>query len=87
MGALVGSIPFTAYMYHLNDKEGGWGIPYLILTGITIILIFSAVAIPTILKNGWRIPIGDLVKISEPRVGWYGVALGLSLVLAHAVFH
>jgi SSS family solute:Na+ symporter len=47
----------------------------------------GAVALPTWKKNGWRIPLADLVESSNRKVAGFGVALGASLVMSHIVFH
>lgn len=53
----------------------------------TIVLTFAVVAIPTVVKNGWRIKRQDLVQIASPNIGYCALVLGLSLIVAHVVFH
>jgi len=78
---LVASIPLS-----IAFKVMAPGMPYLIRTGILIVATFAIVAIPTLMKNGWRL--GDrLVHSSGPDVGWYGAALGASLLLVHVILH
>lgn len=79
---LVASIPISiVFKVLLPDM------PYLIRTGIVIVATFAIVAIPTIAKNGWRLDTKELVSVSSKTVGWWGCALGASLVLIHVVFH
>ena len=60
---------------------------YFVRSAYVILGTFGLVAIPTWIRQGWRIPIGEMIEISSPRVGWSAVALFLSLVLCHIVFH
>jgi len=62
------------------------GTPYLILTSVIIIASFLVVAVPTIMKNGWRLK-ESLIEIADRRIGWVGVVLGSLLVMCHIVFH
>ena len=47
----------------------------------------AVLAIPTIWRNGWRLRGQQLVEVAAPAVGWFGVLLGLGLVLVHLIFH
>lgn len=60
---------------------------YFVRATIVIVSGFLFVAIPTVLANGWRVPIAEIVQSSSRRVTWFGVGLLSSLVLAHVVFH
>jgi SSS family solute:Na+ symporter len=60
---------------------------YFVRSAWVICGTFAMVAVPTIARNGWRIPIKDLVQVSSPRVGWAGAALFASLLLCHVVYH
>ena len=54
---------------------------------LTIVLTFAVVAIPTMVTNGWRINVRDLVRIASPNVGYGALALGISLIVVHVLFH
>jgi solute:Na+ symporter, SSS family len=82
LGGLLFTIPLTIAV-HLKFSST----PYLILTSVVILVGFLVVAVPTILKNGWRIPDPPLVRIASPGAGWLGLILGGLLILAHVVFH
>jgi SSS family solute:Na+ symporter len=60
---------------------------YFVRSMWVILGTVSAVALPTWKKNGWRIPLSELVESSNRKVAGFGVALGASLVLSHIVFH
>jgi hypothetical protein len=60
---------------------------YLVRSSWVILAAVSAVAIPTWKKNGWRIPLGELIQTSSRRASAFGVALAASLVASHIVFH
>ena len=49
---------------------------YLVRSGWVIVLSFTAVAVPTMRRNGWRIPFRDL--IAAPIGAWHGSARGSS---------
>ena len=54
---------------------------------LTIVLTFAVVAIPTMITNGWRINVRGLVRIAGPNVGYGALALGISLIAVHVLFH
>jgi SSS family solute:Na+ symporter len=60
---------------------------YFVRSAYVITGIFSLVAIPTWIRNGWRIPLGEMIEVSSRRVGWSAAALFLSLVSCHIIFH
>ena len=60
---------------------------YLVRSGWVIVLSFAAVAVPTMLRRGWRIPLRDLVAAPDRSVARFGAGLLASLVLAHVLFH
>ena len=60
---------------------------YFVRSGWVIALSFATVAIPTVSQNGWRIPANDLLDVSHRTAARFGVALGLSLLASHVVFH
>lgn len=60
---------------------------YLNRSALVILASFAVVAVPTLLKNGWRIPRRDLFTVADRRIGWYGMTLLASLLACHVVFH
>lgn len=60
---------------------------YFVRSGWVIVLTFAAVAIPTVIRNGWRIPVRELLIVSHRSVARFGVALAVSLIACHVVFH
>ncbi len=60
---------------------------YFVRSGWVIVLTFGMVAIPTVLRNGWRIPLSDLLLVSSRTAARFGIALLGSLVFCHIVFH
>ena len=56
---------------------------YLVRSGWVIVLSFTAVAVPTMLHNGWRIPLRDLIVAPDKGVARFGAGLLASLVLTH----
>ncbi|MCZ6774769.1 MAG: sodium/solute symporter [Proteobacteria bacterium] len=59
---------------------------YFVRSGWVITLTFAAVAIPTIIRNGWRHE-RTLLEVSTGSVARFGTALAASLVAAHVLFH
>jgi SSS family solute:Na+ symporter len=60
---------------------------YMVRSSWAILLSFALIAIPTMIQNGWRIPLKDLVSAPDKGVARFGIALFASLVLAHIIFH
>ena len=60
---------------------------YLVRSGWVIVLSFTAVAAPTMRRNGWRIPFRDLIAAPDAGVARLGVGLLASLVLTHILLH
>jgi SSS family solute:Na+ symporter len=60
---------------------------YLVRSGWVILLSFGAVAVPTIRRQGWRIPLRELIAAPDKGVARFGAALFASLVVAHILFH
>ena len=60
---------------------------YLVRSGWVIVLSFGGVAVPTMRRHGWRIPLRDLVAAPDRGVVRFGAGLLASLVLAHILFH
>ncbi|MCH7876154.1 MAG: sodium/solute symporter [Gemmatimonadetes bacterium] len=78
---LLASVPL-----YLALKVGFPEMNYFVRSAWVIVATFAAVAIPTIVRNGWRLEQALLV-VSHRSVARFGVALAASLVLAHVVFH
>lgn len=78
---LIASIPLS-----IAFKAAAPEMPYLIRTGILIVTTFAIVAVPTVVRNGWRVS-ARLIRTSGRDVSWFGVALGASLLLVHVLFH
>jgi len=82
LGALLGSM--AMYLgFTLVWPETS----YLVRSGWVIVLSFAAVAVPTMMRQGWRIPLRDLVTAPDRGVARFGAGLLASLVLAHVLFH
>lgn len=82
LGALLGSM--ALYLgFTLVWPETS----YLVRSGWVIVLSFAAVAVPTMMRQGWRIPWRDLVAAPDRGVARFGAGLLASLVLAHILFH
>ncbi|MEE2828518.1 MAG: sodium/solute symporter [Myxococcota bacterium] len=60
---------------------------YMVRSSWAIVVSFAVVAVPTMLRNGWRIPLSQLIAAPDKGVARFGMALMASLVLAHIVFH
>ena len=60
---------------------------YLVRSGWAIVLSFTAVAVPTMRRNGWRIPLRDLIAAPDRGVARFGAGLFASLVLTHILLH
>ena len=82
LGALVTSIAMY-FGFTLVWPE----MSYLVRSGWVIVLSFGAVAVPTIMRNGWRIPFRELISAPDKGVARFGAGLLASLILAHVLFH
>jgi len=83
---LVGATLLASIPLSMAVKAMVPGMPYLIRTGVLIVVTFAIVAVPTVLRNGWRV--GEpLVRSAGRGVAWFGLSLGASLLLVHVVFH
>ncbi|MFK7932427.1 MAG: SLC5 family protein [Saprospiraceae bacterium] len=58
---------------------------YFVRAGWVILVAFGLLAIPTVIKTGWR-PLGDYLKASSVEIARIGVGLAVSLVILHIVF-
>lgn len=68
-------------------KVGFSDMNYFVRSGWVIVLTFAAVAIPTVYRNGWRIPPRELLVVSHRTAARFGVALATSLIACHIIFH
>ena len=75
----------VAITYFMNERFEAMN--YFVRSGWVIVLTFAMVAIPTVFRNGWRMPLSDLLTVSNRNVARFGAALLGSLVLSHIVFH
>ena len=82
LGTLLASVVAT-YLFNqlLPDMN------YFVRSGWVIVLTLGFVAVPTVIRNGWRIPLNELILVSNKNVARFGVALLASLVVSHVVFH
>ena len=62
-------------------------INYFVRTSWVIVIGFLIIAIPTILKNGFRLPSDKFIEVSHKSVLYFGIILALSLIAAHIIFH
>ncbi len=75
----------VAITYLMNERFEAMN--YFVRSGWVIVLTFCMVAIPTVFRNGWRMPLSDLFLVSNRNVARFGAALLGSLVFCHIVFH
>ena len=75
----------VAITYFMNERFEAMN--YFVRSGWVIVLTFAMVAIPTVFRNGWRMPLSDLLTVSNRNVARFGAALLGSLVFCHIVFH
>ena len=82
MGTVLGSI--ALYLgFTLMWPETS----YLVRSGWVIVISFAVVAVPTMLRHGWRVPLRELIAAPDRGVARFGAGLFASLVLAHVLFH
>ncbi|MCZ6469507.1 MAG: hypothetical protein O6499_07630 [Candidatus Dadabacteria bacterium] len=60
---------------------------YFVRTSWVIVIGFVIIAIPTIIRNGFRLPEGRFFEVSHRSVLHFGIILALSLIGAHIIFH
>ena len=82
LATLLGSVAVT-YLISVQFPD----MNYFVRSGWTIVLTFALVAIPTMVRNGWRIPLDDLLHVASRNTARFGVGLAGSLVICHVVFH
>jgi len=79
---LILTVPFTYYL-----KSSYPEMNYFIRSICIITLSIAAVAIPTFIKTTKNLINTDLVTISNRNVVRLGIALGISLLASHVIFH
>ncbi len=60
---------------------------YMVRSSFVIVIALVCVAVPTMIMNGWRIPMSQLIERPERAVTRFGLAMLASLILSHIVFH
>lgn len=60
---------------------------YFVRTAWVIVIGFSMIAVPTVIKNGFKLPQENLFQVSHKNVMHFGIILALSLIAVHIVFH
>lgn len=83
---VLGAVAASIVMY-FSGKLLFPDMNYLVRSAWVILISFFTVAVPTILKNGWRIPLDRLLEFSSKRVTGFGIVLFGSLVACHIIFH
>lgn len=83
---LVFAALFTSIVICLGLKYTFPAMAYFNRSMYTILLTLSMVGIPTIMKNGWRLP-NKIIHASSSKVAWSGVALLISWLILHVIFH
>ncbi len=63
------------------------GLNYFVRTAWVIVIGFAVIAVPTIVKNGFRLPADRFIEVSHNSVLHFGIILALSLIGAHIIFH
>ncbi|MEM7009519.1 MAG: sodium/solute symporter [Thermodesulfobacteriota bacterium] len=60
---------------------------YFVRTAWVIVIGFAIIAVPTIIKNGFRLPHDRFIEVSHKSAAHFGIILALSLIAAHIIFH
>jgi hypothetical protein len=60
---------------------------YFVRTTWVIVICFAVIAVPTLIKNGFRLPNDRFIEVSHKSVLHFGIILALSLIGAHIIFH
>ncbi len=79
---MIGSVLIT-FIFQTMLPE----LNYFVRTAWVIVIGFLIIAIPTVIKNGLRLPHDRFIEISHRSVLHFGIILALSLIGAHIVFH
>ena len=83
---VMGALGLSIVLYFL----GALALPdmnYMVRSSFVIVIALVCVALPTMIMNGWRIPISQLIERPETAVTRFGLAMLASLILSHIVFH
>ena len=80
--ALLFSIVLT-YLFKVGLPE----MNYFVRSGWVIVLTFAVVALPTLRRTGWRFSEAGLVVAPYRSSVRLGLALAISLVASHVIFH
>ena len=80
--SLLFSIVLT-YLFKVGLPE----MNYFVRSGWVIVLTFAVVALPTLRRTGWRFPEAGLVVAPYRSSVRLGLALAISLVASHVIFH
>ena len=79
---IIGSIPLTVGLKFLYPS-----LAYMNRSAVAILISVAIIAVPTILKKGWRMRLEEIFSSSNQAVGRWGLGLFASLVLTHIVLH
>lgn len=60
---------------------------YFVRTTWVIVICTTIIAVPTIVKNGIRLPGDKLFHSSNRGVLHFGIILAISLLAVHIIFH
>lgn len=60
---------------------------YFVRTSWVIVICFAVIAIPAVIKNGFKLPHDRFFEVSDRSVLHFGIILALSLIGAHVIFH
>ncbi len=83
---VMGAFGLSIVLYFL----GAVALPdmnYMVRSSFVIVIALVCVAVPTMIMNGWRIPMSQLIERPEKAVTRFGLAMLASLILSHIVFH
>ncbi len=79
--AFISTIPLHRLFIHFVPEMN-----YLVRALCVILIAFAIIAIPTIIRNGWRKP-SDYIKHATPQLVWIGAALLAVMAVLHVIFH
>ena len=83
---VMGALGLSIVLYFL----GALALPdmnYMVRSSFVIVIALVCVALPTMIMNGWRIPMSQLIERPEKAVTRFGLAMLVSLILSHIAFH
>jgi len=60
---------------------------YFVRTAWVIVICFLIIAVPTVIKYGFRLPGDRFFEVSHKSVLHFGIILAISLIGAHIIFH